>query len=108
MYKLKKLQISVSNTREGFINSLISYSYILAEGLHFNNSSMQKYALGPLQVIKAVDGDTGSFCCYTQHLLIFWQVFVKIPGVGGHPQHLGWVPGGRGTLWVCSWVINVT
>lgn len=50
---------------------------------------MQNYALGPCQVIKAADGDVGSFCCYIQGLLIFWQVFIKIPGVGRHPQHLG-------------------
>lgn len=70
-------------------------------------NSMQIYALGPCQVIKAVDGDTESFCYYIQHLLIFWQVFIKIPGEGGHPQQLGWVPGWRGTLWVCSSVTNV-
>lgn len=40
----------------------------------------------------SVNGDTGSFHCCIQYVLLFWQGFIKILGVGESPKHFSWVP----------------
>lgn len=57
--KIKEVADKCFRHQRGFYK--LPESYILAEVLYFNNTSMKKYALGPCQVIKATDGDTGSF-----------------------------------------------